>query len=231
MAKRKVKTEKRKKRTLAVIGLSLCSILIILAGFFIVWTHSDEVKEYEARTTKTAQAFTEQLVSEIESTDTSDDSLQAEAPPAEAPKALITEAEKQVIAQELSKLEDERKQRVLQTLSVTYSQALNQQKNQAFAMVDELLAEAKAEYLTLAESGQATAVNKGKLATEFLAKANVMESQMDASFSSLISTIEQQLSAEGIDPGAIVAKYRAEYNSIKEANRSALMEKAMAALN
>jgi|GEM_PF-2831036 len=230
MIRRKVKSEKRKKRTLAAIGFSLLSIFIILAGFFIAGFNSEDVKEYEAKTLKTTQAFTQQLVTEIESTDTSDTSLMAENPPAAAPAGLITEGEKQVISQELSKLEDERKQRVLQTLSVTYSQALNQQKNQAFAMVDGLLGEAKAEYLTLTASGEATAVNKGKLATEFLAKANVMEGQMDASFDSLVGTMEQQLLSEGIEPDIIIAKYRAEYNSIKEANRSALMAKAMAAL-
>lgn len=231
MVKRKVKSEKRRKRTLAVIGISLLTIAITLAGVFIVGFNSEEVKEYEAKTSETAEAFTEQLVSEIESTDTSDSALVTDNPPLAAPAGLITEAEKQVISQELAKLEDERKQRVLQTLSVTYSQILNQQKNQAFTMVDALLADAKAEYQVLVASGQDTAVNKGKLATEFLAKASVMESQMDASFYSLTGTIEQQLTSEGIEPDAIIAKYQSEYNSIKEANRSALMAKAMSALN
>ena len=53
---------------------------------------------------------------------------------------------------------------------------------------------------------------------------------MDASFQTLIGKMEEQLESEGIDPEPIIKEYEAEYKRIKDENRSAMMDKAMAAV-
>jgi hypothetical protein len=232
--------EYKHKRTKGKIGLVVTFVLLIAcitvtAVFFLWGQNSKENKQYEAQLKQETESFTDNLVSKLDTIDTGikDTTTAAgvgEISATEAPDELITEAEKEVIGEELAKLENERQQRILQTLSVAYSQALNEQKQEAFKMADDLIAQGKADWASLVKKGENTAVNKGKLASEYLAKSKVMEEQMDASFKTLTSKMEDQLTAEGIDPTAIIAQYEAEYKKIKQENKSALMEKAMAAV-
>lgn len=228
-------TRHRKKRKKGLIGLMMTLVLLIAciavtAVFFLWGQNSEEKRLYEAQLKQETQEFTEELVTELDQVDISEDGLQAEnstASSTEVPSGVITEAEKQVIGEALGELEDERKRQVLQILSVAYSQALAQQKQEAFRMAENLIAQGKADWAALVAKGENTAVNKGTLVSEYLAKSKVMEGQMDASFASLTQKMESQLNAEGIDPTAIIAQYQAEYEEIKSANKSALMEKVM----
>ena len=135
-----------------------------------------------------------------------------------------------MITEELAKLEDARKRQVLQTLSVAYSKALDKQKQEAFSMAENLIVQGRADWAAAVSEGENNTVNKGKLASEYLAKSKVMEEQMDASFASLAKKMEEQLKAEGIDPTAIIAEYQVEYETIKQENKKALMEKVMDAV-
>lgn len=235
------KSERKKRKTgLAVTLVLLIACIAVAAVFFLMGQNSEGKKQYEAEIRQEAQKFTDNLISELDQIDTSID-VSEESPdtgaaennppsPAEAPAEIITEAEKQVIEDELAKLEDERKQRVLQTLSIAYSKALEQQKQEAFSMADNLIAQAKSDWKAVKSSGKADPVKKSALLSEYLAKSKAMEEQMDASFEALTKKMDEQLRAEEIDPKAIIAQYKAEYKKIKEENKEAMMSKAMAAV-
>lgn len=227
------KRNRKRKKGLVLALILLFALVAVLAAFFLIGQNSEGKKQYEVQIKQETQSFTDEIVSELDRIDTSDEGLAAESatvPPAEAPPEIVTETEKEAVSQELAKLEDERKQRVLQTLSVAYSKALEQQKQEAFSMADSLIAQAKADWKALGSSERTDPVKKGALISEYLAKVNVMEKQMDASFNSLIQKMTEQLQAEGIDPTALVAQYKVEYNKIKKENKDALISKAMAAV-
>jgi len=234
----KQKSNKSKKRNVGLILLCIIVLCaVVLTAFFLIGEFSQAKRDYEAQIKKETQDMTEKLISEIDEVDTSDEGLTSSeavngsSSTTQVPAAVRTEAEKDVIGQELSKLEDERKQMVLQTLSAAYSSALNQQKQEALQMVDDLIAQGKAEWAALVTKGEGTAVNKAAMASEYLAKSQVMEDQMDSSFDALVAKMEEQLQAEGIDPTAIINQYKEEYNRIKEENRKAFMSKVMGAIN
>lgn len=201
----------------------MISILIIsgiaFAVFLLIGESSQEKMEYEAQIKQQMQGFTDELISELDQIDTS-----------EVPAEIITDAGAQATAEELAKMEEVRKQEVLQLLSVSYSKALNDQKLKAMGMVSDLIEQGKADWTALAEKGENTAANKAKLASEYFAKSKVMEAQMDAGFSALMEKMEEQLRAQGIDPVHIIEGYQAEYRKIKEQNKNKLMEKALAAM-
>ncbi|MDD4564177.1 MAG: hypothetical protein PHE79_01630 [Eubacteriales bacterium] len=223
---------KRIKRLVLVLILLLV-LVIVLAAFFLMGQNSEGKKQYEAQIKQETQNFTEKIVSELDKIDTTDEGLAAgitDVPPEEAPPEIITETEKEIVSKELAKLEDERKQQVLQVLSVAYSKALEQQKQTAFSMADNLIAQAKADWKAAGSSGKADPVKRGAMISEYLAKVKVMEAQMDAGFGTLTAKMDEQLRAEGIDPAALIAQYKAEYNKIKEENKDALMSKAMASV-
>lgn len=228
--KRKEKQKKRGKTGLVLLCMIiLCAVAI--AVFFLIGEYSQGKKEYEAQIKTQTQELTDKLISEIENVDTTDKGLAgqeaANSDSEEVPDGIITNAEKELVAEELAKQEDERKQKVLQTLTVAYSKALNEQKQAAFQMVEDLIVQGKADWAAMVADGEGTAVNKAKLASEYLAKSDVMESEMDASFEALAATMEEQLKAEGIDPASIIDGYRAEYDKIKEENRQSLMNKVL----
>ena len=207
--------------------------IIIVAVFFLMGQNSKEKREYEAAIKQQSQEMTDSLISELEQIDTSElgqSPMDGTVSSTEVPDEIITDAEKQLIGEELAKLEDERKRQILQTLSVAYSKALNEQKQEAFSMVDDLVAQAKADWSAIGGEGDDSSVKRGSLITGYLAKSRVMENQMDANFDALVSKMKEQLEAEGIDSTAIIEEYKAEYEKIKAENRSALMDKAWAAI-
>ncbi len=227
---------KKKKIITIFILVILLVITTAITAFYVIGQNSESKQRYEAQMKEEGETFVKEQSKELEAVDTSDAGLEQDdevlqvETSTEVPKGVITEAEQQAVAKELAKLEDERKQQVLQTLSVAYSKALNEQKENAFASVDALIAQAKAEWSALQSKGEATTENKIRLATEYLAKSNVLEEQMDVNFAGLVNTIETQLAAEGIDSASLVAEYQAQYETIKQENKDALMTKVMAAL-
>lgn len=238
--------ERKKKKSGRRLLLIIISVLILLitvigAAFFIWGQNSPEKKAYEDQIRQEAREFTDGLLSELEQVEISDDAVVNKESPAEpqtsagqqvveVSEEIITEAEKQVIAEELAKLEDARKQQALKTLTTAYSKALDQQKKEAFKMVEALIEQGKADWKALTAKGENTAANKGRLATEYLAKSQVLEEQMDASFKALISKMEEQLIKEGLDPAPIIERYKDEYKKTKEENKSRLMDKVLAAV-
>lgn len=236
MTKKRDREKNNRKVGLAVTLVLLIACITVAAVFFLWGQNSQESKEYEAQIKQETQDFTDRQISKLDQIDTTDKGLNTEdnvdnaIPSTNVPSGVITEAEKQMIAEELAKIEDDRKQQVLQTLSVAYSKALDEQKQAAFNMVETLIAQGKTDWAALVAKGENTAANKAKLASEYLAKSQVMEEQMDASFASLTKKMEEQLNAEGIDPTEIIAQYQAEYDKIKSENKKAMMEKVMGAL-
>ncbi len=237
MKHQKKRTKNKKRKSIIIFLLIIIASLIAVAVFFLAGQYFQEKKDYEAQTNQESQAFTENLITELDQVDTSEegvlseDTLSGTKTTTKVPEEIITEVEKKVIGEELAKLNDKKKQKALQALSVAYSKALNQQKLQAFTMVDKLIDQAKVDWAEIGnDNSDESALARGKILTEYLAKSKVLEEQMDASFNALISKMEEQLTAEEIDSTAIIDQYRAEYQKIKEANRDALMEKAMAAV-
>ncbi len=236
MAKRERKGNKRRISYILASVAIIIVIIIAIVIFFYFGEYSEEKKQYESQIKQESEAFTDGLISELDQVDTSDQGLAAEntengeITSSEVPAEINTDSEKQIIGEELAKLDDERKQQVLQTLSISYSKALNQQKAEALNMAARLSNQGKADWEELVSKGEKTSANKVKLASEYLAKSKTMEYQMDASFSALIQKMEEQLKAEGIDPTNIIAGYQAEYEKIKEQNKKEMMDKAMAAI-
>jgi hypothetical protein len=88
-----------------------------------------------------------------------------------------------------------------------------------------------ADWSELKAKGEDTAANKAKLASEYLAKADAAEAQMDASFYALTDKMKAQLKEEGIDSTNIIAEYEEEYKKTKAQYKKEMMDKAMAAIN
>jgi hypothetical protein len=234
MAKKK---RKGRIRNIVYVITSIAAFTIVaVVIFFYSGANSAEKKQYESQIKQESQEFTDGLISALDQVDTSDQGLVAEnteneeTSPSEAPTEIISDPEKQIIGEELAKLDDARKQQVLQTLSISYSKALNEQKAEALNMASRLSEQGKADWAELKAKGEDTAVNKAKLASKYLAKSKTMEAQMDASFAALTDKMEKQLETEGIDPTNIIAGYKTEYENTKEQYKKEMMEKALAAM-
>jgi hypothetical protein len=228
------KMHKVRIRNIVYILASIVTFSMIAVVIFFYWgANSVEKNQYESQIKQETQAFTDSLISELDQVNTSGSAVETTSegiPPTEAPPEIVTGAEKKIIGEELAKLEDARKQQVLQTLSVSYSKALSEQKAEALNMAASLIDQGKADWAEMKAKGEDTAFNKAKLASEYLARSNAMEAQMDASFSALTEKMEEQLKSEGIDPANIIAGYKAEYVKIKEQNKKEYMDKALAAI-
>lgn len=230
---------KKKSRASSVVYVlaSIATVIIIaVVIFFYSGANSEGKRQYEAQIKQESQEFIDKLISELDQIDMTDQGLaetKAEngtAATSEVPSGIISDSEKQIIGKELAKLDDARKQQVLQTLSVSYSNALNQQKAEAFSMAAVLIEQGKADWAALKAKGENTSASKMKLASEYLAKSEVMEAQMDANFYALMAKMEKQLKAEGINPTNIIRGYEAQYEKIKEQNKKEMIDKAMAAI-
>lgn len=228
------KMRKVKIRNIVYILASIVTVSMIAVVIFLFWgANSVEKKQYESQIKLEAQVFTDSLISKLDQINTSGPAVETTNPgisTPEAPPEAVTGAGKEIIGEELAKLNNEKKRQVLQTLSEAYSKAFSEQKAEALKIAARLIAEGKAEWAALKAKGEDTAVNKAKLASEYLAKANVAEAQMDSSFYALTDKMEEQLKEEGIDPTSIIAGYKAEYEKIKAQYKKELMDKAMAAI-
>ncbi|MEG2199951.1 MAG: hypothetical protein RRY25_06700, partial [Anaerovorax sp.] len=235
---------KKKKRIIILMAVLLVGIILAAFLFFYLSANSHEKKEYAAEISKQSQAFTEKLLAQMDQIagltggsgsknhkqESEKSKMSADGASNEPVPSALTAAEQKIIDEEKAKLKDQRKQELLQTMSQNYTGVMNQQKNQAFAMLDSLLAQGRSEWMSLKAQGKATPTAKSALASEYLGKVAALESTIDGSFAAIIGKMETQLRAEGIDPAPIVAQYQAEYESIKSSNRSAMFNKAMNAM-
>jgi nitrogen fixation-related uncharacterized protein len=183
------KMRKVKIRNIVYILASIVTVSMIAIVVFFYWgANSVEKRQYESQIKQETQVFTDSLISELDQVNTSGPAVQTTNPgisTSEAPPEIVAEDEKKIISGELAKLNEEKKQQVLQTLSEAYSKAFSEQKAEALGIAARLIQEGKDEWAALKAKGEDTAVNKAKLASEYLAKANVAEAQMDASFYAL----------------------------------------------
>ena len=226
----KIKGTKRSKTKIIALVLIFILVLIAVAAvfFFLSGQNSDEKRKYEEKLSQEINTFTDGQIAKLDKVDTSDDGLHAaDQESLKETEAVVTDAEKKMLETELAKQGNERKQQILKTLTAAYSQALQAQKKEALSQVEALANQGKADFAALSANGENTAANKGLLASEYLAKSKVLEGRMDASFQALLTKMEAQLKAEGIDPDPIIKAYEGEYKRIKEESRSAMMSKAL----
>lgn len=204
---------KRKKVVLSLLSVLVLAAIAAVAVFYLSGQNSAQKKQYEVQVKQEVKVFTDHLVAELDQI---------------KPLTASTSGQGIVSSKSNTKQAADAKQQVLQANSAVYSKVLHEQKSQAVGMVNSLVAQGKADWLAAKAKGDANAATKGKLASEYLAKGQVLEAQMDASFNTLMVKMEAQLRAEGQDPAPVIEKYRAQYKAIKEQNRSAMLRKAMA---
>lgn len=227
-----MKTGKKKKKRITFITITVIILIIAVVGvaYSILGPNSEKNKEFEKQNSIETEELTDKLVEEIEDIDTKavkddkDDAVEADISP-----ALPAEDQK-IIDQEAAKMDDAKKQQLLQTLAANYNSILNQQKAGAIAMIENLIAQGKAEWEAMVAAGENTPAAKGAKISEYLAMINTMEKNMDASVEKVLARMEQQMKDEGIEATPIIDKYRADYESIKAANRSIMLNKAKEAL-
>ena len=143
---------------------------------------------------------------------------------------VLPAKEQEIIDQELAKMDDAKKQQVLQVLAENYNSILNQQKSEAIGMIGNLIAQGKSEWAALVAEGKATTTAKSAKASEYLAMINTMERNMDASVATILASMEQQLTDEGINATPIIQKYKDDYEGIKASNKSIMMDKAISTI-
>lgn len=230
-------TSRRKLHPLLKLLIALLIItLLIVAVFFFVGFNSPEKKEYEISLEKEMSAMTAELIQELDALFDENQRIASEDIVGSEDLKIVDSAsqpgENIVVSPEngSKELDKAEKELLKQRLMASYEQVLAQQKNLAISMINGLAAQAVSDYNALKASGNDSKANLSKLASEYLAKSQVMESQVDRSFNTVINKMESQLRSEGIDPDPIIGKYKAEYRSIKETNRKKLMDKMLSQL-
>lgn len=242
MKKENNRKVKSRKKIVIISILVIILLLLCMIAVFIFGGNSQDKKEYKEQIANESQTFTEQLLAQMDSfVEAQKNGEQADpneienngqegVNPTQPTTYQLTAEQQAVVEQEKAKLKDEKKQALLQSLAENYTSVMNQQKDQAFSMLDSLLAQGKAEWSTLQSQGKATPTAKGSLASEYMAKVTSLEKTIDASFATIIAKMESQLKTEGIEPEPIIAQYQADYKKIKESNRDAMFDKAMRAI-
>jgi hypothetical protein len=124
----------------------------------------------------------------------------------------------------------EEKAALTQVVKDKYHTILLNQKDLALGQVQGLIGQAKTEYQSLKGQGTWNASTKVSFISKYMAKVDVLETQMDKDFKGLLSDMEARLVAEGLEATPIIESFQAEYKTIKEANRKAFMDKAKEAL-
>src|SRR5665648_1142023 len=211
------------------ITIGIIAVLIAGAvfGYNLMGPNSDKNKEFEKQNAKETEELTDKLVGEIEKIDTQgikDGTVESDV------TAVLPAEEQKIIDQELAKMDDAQKQALLQALAENYSSIMNKQKAEAIAMLDVLIIQGKAEWEALVAEGKATTTAKSAKASEYLAMINTMERNMDASVATILASMEQQLTDEGINATPIIQKYKDDYEGIKASNKSIMMDKAISAI-
>ena len=219
--------KKNKRGMFITIGIIAVLIAGAVFGYNLMGPNSDKNKEFEKQNAKETEELTDKLVGEIEKIDTQgikDGTVESDV------AAVLPAEEQKIIDQELAKMDDAQKQALLQALAENYSSIMNKQKAEAIAMLDVLIAQGKTEWEALVAEGKATTAAKSATATEYLAMINTMERNMDNSVATVLVTMEQQMTDEGIEAATIIDKYKTDYESIKASNKSIMMGKVMSAI-
>ncbi len=217
------RTKKTKKSKAPLIIFIILIVLLVAAGitvysFLQKGKNSDNVKAYSQAISEQTNQVTENLISEIHGLPETIQLGESEITPEEESKPenqQQTEARKAELQAELVK---------------KYYEILEKQKVEAFSALESLINQAKQDYIALRNSGNKTPATLGNLMSEYMAKVDVMEAQMDRSFETVVGAMKQQLIQQGMDGASIIKEYKTQYNTIKEENRKLFMDKAFAAL-
>ncbi|QHI71304.1 hypothetical protein [Aminipila terrae] len=222
--------ENQRKR-MRIVGFTftlLITLFIITLGlFWLVGFNSYAKIQYEEKNLKEIQKITDESIGQIENIDTKE-ILNGAA--ADKEKITLTQSEQKILDTEIAKIDDVKKQELLAALAKNYSSVMENQKKQAFHMLDDLIKQGRKEWKGIEERGENTPIVKGEKISEYLAMVNVMEKNMDQSFETVLAKMQEQLEAEGIDPDPTINQYRKEYKSIKEENRQIMMDKGIKAI-
>ncbi len=110
----------------------------------------------------------------------------------------------------------------------TYTNAFYKLEASAKAMLDQLVADAAAEYEILKENGAVTNQSKVDLASTYIRRADVLEAKYDDSVDLLLIDLQMQLTRIGFssaEAARIANEYEAVYEAEKEAGRKAMMDR------
>lgn len=242
---------KRPHKKAVIVSVIIAAVIVILAAAVLLyarhWRNTPEVKQYEAELKEADDAFLSDLIGKLES---EKEELSTQPPiPGETPLNTVAPAEPAVsppgtqtneppptmtaapspppqdtAAPESAAPPPEVPERLL----AAYNAALMQLKDRDYALVEAFIAQGVAAWSAMAAEGKTTPDDKGRLVSEYLAKAGVLEKQMDASFDELMAVIKKQLTELGVDPNPITEGYRAEYETIKQTNKDMLLDRLMA---
>ena len=116
----------------------------------------------------------------------------------------------------------------IQTVVSSYEAGFAKLQAQGNSVIDGLIADAKAEYIALKESGAGKSAILN-LAVSYMGKATAMEKEVDAGFTALLSGLSSELKAAGMaekEIAAYVSELQAAYKVEKDARRNALLDKA-----
>jgi|GEM_PF-5674507 len=114
-----------------------------------------------------------------------------------------------------------------------YTNAFYKLEDSANGMLEQLVAEAAADYAAMAKNDEVGNSAKVDLASTYIKRADVLESRYDDSVEQLLVDLQMQLTRIGFsddEAAGIAGEYRTEYQARKEDRRAELKAKIDAAL-
>ncbi|PIC90886.1 hypothetical protein CSV71_02170 [Sporosarcina sp. P21c] len=105
-----------------------------------------------------------------------------------------------------------------------YEPTVNNLQGQVDGKINSLISRAKNEYSTKKANGES--IDYGYFYNKYMSAANSLESQTDAVFNGVVSSLEKDLQANGYDK-SYSQSIRDEYAAQKKARRDSIMSKAM----
>jgi len=184
-----------------------------------------DTEVYKSEMQLEARAFTAKLILEIESMKAETSGGSKDNEPDNGSRVFI--ANKTAVADNAGFQPDSA---LLVQLKNGYTKVLTEQKSEALKQLDDLIGEAMVEWADFQTKGEVDTKIKEALLSEYLAKVNVLETQMDASFEELLAKMSNQLESQGFDSEPIIKNYRIEYDRIKSESRNDLMSKTASAI-
>lgn len=228
-------SNKNRKHTTKIIAITLVVFLVAIGGIVAVvlsmGKFSAEAKLYADRIQGESAQSEEQTNIELdEAIVTAKEEVAAVSNPSANDETEQLNMEGSFDDKGPLSLTAEEKAALTQVVKDKYHTILLNQKDLAIGQVQSLIGEAKTEYQSLKEQGTWDTAAKVNFISKYMAKVDVLESQMDKDFNGLLADMEARLVAEGLEATPIIESFQAEYKTIKEANRKAFMDKAKEAL-
>lgn len=121
----------------------------------------------------------------------------------------------------------ENKKPTVKSIKEKYRPALEALQSQASSRINNLIGNAKSEYVQKQANGES--ISPGYFYNKYMGAANSLEASTDAAFNSLIKIVENDLAKNGYDKSH-AQSFREEYATSKEALRSNLLSQVKNAL-